>query len=612
MVLILVRHGKSLWNKENRFTGFEDIDICEEGINEAIHCGNLIKQKNINIDYCFTSDLIRTINTANIIKEQLNNNYNIIQSKHLRERDYGDLTGLNKDEVKEKYGEKQVHKWRRSYYDKPPNGENLDDVVYRVGQYFNQNIFPLLDQNKNILIVAHGNSLRALMVHLKEKTIYNIEAFEFKTCDPYFFYNHFYHFNAMQILDSRGFPTIQVKCFKNNKLLGCGSSPSGASCGTNEALELRDNNNNYYNGKSVFRNINYINNTLNYKFKITNNKITNLIELDTQLIELDKSPQKNNIGGNTTTALSFCLAQCGANYLNLELFEYFNYIYNQNSNIYNLPTPMVNILNGGKHAGGKLKIQEFMIMPSQNLDTLKQIQAVCEIYYKLQKLLVIKYGVQSKNVGDEGGFTPNLSKPEEAIDVIIQAIIEANYIPNQDIFIALDCAASEFYNNDDKYYEVIEGQYYNSNQLIDYYVNLIKKYPIIKSIEDPFDECDYEAWIKFNSLMKDNIMIVGDDLFTTNPNLVEKGIMDEWANALLLKVNQIGTITEAVHSAQLMFNQDNNVIVSHRSGETNHSYLVDLAVGIGAQYVKIGAPARGERIEKFNRLLEIYNLIHFN
>ena len=230
--------------------------------------------------------------------------------------------------------------------------------------------------------------------------------------------------------------------------------------------------------------------------------------------------------------------------------------------------------------------------------------------YLRQKILIKKYGVQSKNVGDEGGFTPNLSSPEEAIEVIIQAIIESSYIPNVDIFIALDCAASEFYNIESKEYEVIEGQYYNSDDLINYYIKLIEKYPLIKSIEDPFDESDYETWIKFNLLMKDKIMIVGDDLYTTNPKLVEKGIIDEWANALLLKVNQIGTITEAVHAAQLMFNQENNVIVSHRSGETNNSYLIDLAVGIGAQYVKIGAPARGERVEKFNRLIEIFHLLN--
>ena len=174
----------------------------------------------------------------------------------------------------------------------------------------------------------------------------------------------------------------------------------------------------------------------------------------------------------------------------------------------------------------------------------------------------------------------------------------------------MDCAASEFYNIESKEYEVIEGQYYNSDDLINYYIKLIEKYPLIKSIEDPFDESDYETWIKFNLLMKDKIMIVGDDLYTTNPKLVEKGIIDEWANALLLKVNQIGTITEAVHAAQLMFNQENNVIVSHRSGETNNSYLIDLAVGIGAQYVKIGAPARGERVEKFNRLIEIFHLLN--
>jgi bisphosphoglycerate-dependent phosphoglycerate mutase len=443
MVLILVRHGKSLWNLENRFTGFKDIGLCDEGVIEAQNCAKIIQNKKIKIDICYSSDLIRTIETSTIIKTNLKQDYPLNTSINLRERDYGDLTGQNKDNIKEIYGEKQLKKWRRSYYDRPLNGENLDDVVKRVGIFFDKNIFHLLNENKNVLIVAHGNSLRALMVYLKEKDIKNIEDFEFKTGEPYFFYKEFYDFRASQILDSRGFPTIQVKCYKNNELLGIGSTPSGASCGSNEALELRDNNKEIYNGKSVYKNINYINNDFSYKFKV--NKIYDLIDCDSKLQELDNSPQKNIIGGNTTTALSFCFAHSGANFLNIELFEHFKNVYN-NHNDFFIPTPMVNILNGGKHAGGKLKIQEFMIVPNELFNIHQQIQSICEIYYILQKILIKKYGIQSKNVGDEGGFTPNLTTPDEAIEVIIQAIQEANYIPNKDIFIALDCASSEFYD----------------------------------------------------------------------------------------------------------------------------------------------------------------------
>lgn len=612
MVLFLIRHGKSLWNKENRFTGKTDIDLCEEGINEAKNCAKEIFNEVSFVDACFTSDLLRAKNTANIIKEELNMDFEITNSRDLDERDYGDLTGENKDTMIEKYGEEQIRKWRRSYFDGPPNGENLHCVVKRVGEYFDKYINPLLFLKKNVLIVAHGNSLRALMVHLKEKNITDIENFEFSTGTPYLLNNFSFKLKASQILDSRGYPTIQIKCLQNKRVIGVGSSPSGASCGTNEAIELRDCDCMCYDGKSVNNNVEHINNILNNhdQFDLNPDSIEDLKNLDNQILQLDNSEQKNVLGGNTTTALSFCFANAGANFMDMELYEYFNYIYNNRNQSYQMPVPMVNILNGGKHAGGSLKIQEFMIMPSNTMDTLKQVQSICEVYYILKKLLVEKYGVQSKNVGDEGGFTPNLSTPDEAIDVIVEAINQSNYEPNQDIFIALDCAASEFYNTETQLYEITENNFLNSTELVNYYNELIDKYPIIKSIEDPFHESDYEAWISFTQLSQDkDLMIVGDDLFTTNPKLVQEGLDNLWCNSLLLKVNQIGTITEAVESATLMFNKNHSVIVSHRSGETNQSHLVDLAVGIGAQYVKIGAPARGERVEKFNRLTEIYDLL---
>jgi enolase len=612
MVLIVVRHGQSLWNSLNKFTGFVDIDLSENGINEAKKVGKFLKD--YNFDYCYTSDLKRAINTAKIIKKELNQNYDILEFSELKERDYGNLTGKNKDEIKKEYGEEQLKKWRRSYYERPPNGENLDDVVIRVGKCFDENIKEHINNNKNILIIAHGNSLRALMVHLGKKNINNIENLEIDTAVPINIDHNYYKLKGRQILDSRGFPTLEVDCLVNNKLFSRGSTPSGASCGSTEAIELRDNNKNLYLGKSIFNTINIIDNIINKNLIINDENIIDIKNLDNQLILLDKNNTNNNfknyLGGNTTTAISFCLAKAGANKLNIQLYEYIKKIYNNNLEKYLLPTPLVNIINGGKHAGGKLKIQEFMILPNENFNFEKKIQIICEVYYNLQKLIVKKYGVSSKNIGDEGGFAPNINSPDEALSLIENAIKVANYIPGEDVYLALDCAASEFYNEDTQLYEIEEDLFINGEKLVEYYSNLIENHPSIKSIEDPFFEKDYNNWIKFTNKFSDKIMIVGDDLFTTNPELVKKGLKNNWSNSLLLKVNQIGTITEAIEAAQLMFDKNNNVIVSHRSGETNHNYLIDIAIGIGAKYVKIGAPARGERVSKFNRLIEINELIN--
>jgi enolase len=312
--------------------------------------------------------------------------------------------------------------------------------------------------------------------------------------------------------------------------------------------------------------------------------------------------------------VSFCLADVGANIMDLELFEYLASIYSSEkiSNINNthiLPTPMVNIINGGKHGVTEdLKIQEFMITCNKTYTIERQIQMICDVYHNLKKILVDKYGPMAKSIGDEGGFCPPIYTADEAIQIITDSIQFSGYIPGTDIFIALDCASSEFYNNDNKLYEIEKDRFLTSEELVAYYSDLINKFPHLISIEDGFSETDIDGWKLFTKTLGSKIMIVGDDLFTTNPNLISFGIENKLANALLLKVNQIGTITESVKSAQMMFNAGFNVIVSHRSGETNHAYIVDLAVGIGAQYLKIGSPCRGERVAKFNRLIEIDNL----
>lgn len=623
MVFIIVRHGESEWNNQNKFTGWENPSLSSNGIKEAMNVGKLLSEINFDCVYC--SDLTRTIlTTYYILNSNQSKNIYIKHEPDLKERDYGGLTGKNKKELEMKFGSEQIKLWRRSWDIRPPEsevfkGESLKDVGIRVGNIFDSEIKPKLMENKNVLVVAHGNSLRALFVHLGLKTPENIGDFEIATCIPIkinlytmsFEYINRYKLEGTQIIDSRGFPTIQVECIDllyDNKKLGKGSTPSGASCGSSEALELRDGDKTKFIGKSVFNAIENIQ-MLN-KFMCLNN-LEDLKYLDKQMIEIDPSDNKNILGGNTTTATSFCLADVGAKINGVELFKYFSSIYNNNKLPNILPTPMVNIINGGKHGvTDDLKIQEFMIVCNRNLPISKQIQIICEVYHGLKKILVNKYGTMAKSIGDEGGFCPPIFSAHEAIQVITDAIIETGYVPGTQVSIALDCASSEFYNRETKLYEVEKNKFLNSLELVDYYSNLINQFPWISSIEDGFDETDYEGWIAMNNKLGSQIMIVGDDLFTTNPKLISKGIEFQWANTLLLKVNQIGTITEAVEGANMMKANNFNVIVSHRSGETNHAYIVDLAVGIGAQYLKIGSPCRGERVEKFNRLIEIDKLLN--
>lgn len=618
MVFIILRHGESEWNKENKFTGWENPSLSQNGIIEAENVGKLLSE--IKFSSVYTSDLVRTIETSNIILNlNKSKNYFVKYEPALKERDYGNLTGKNKKELEEQYGREQIKIWRRSWDIKPPGGdiwkgESLKDVSIRVGNFYDQEIKSQISTNNNVLIVAHGNSLRALFVHLGLRTFENIEEFEIPTGVPIrinletneFEYINKYRLEGTQIIDSRGFPTIQVECIDlldKNKRLGKGSTPSGASCGSSEALELRDGDKSKFMGKSVFNAINNIE-ILNKLMCL--NKLCDLKYLDEQMIKIDPTDNKRILGGNTTTATSFCLADVGSKLSNIELFKYFSNIYNEGKLPKILPTPMVNIINGGKHGvTDDLKIQEFMIVCNKTYSIQKQIQIICEVYHGLKKILVQKYGMMAKSIGDEGGFCPPIYSAQEAIQVITDAIKSVGYTPGTDVFIALDCASSEFYSKETKLYEVEKGKFVNSLKLVDYYENLINQFPWIISIEDGFDETDYDGWIEMNNRLGSRIMIVGDDLFTTNPKLISKGIQLGWANTLLLKVNQIGTITEAVKGAKMMKENNFNVIVSHRSGETNHAYIVDLAVGIGAQYLKIGSPCRGERVEKFNRLIEI-------
>jgi enolase len=618
MSLTIVRHGESVWNKQNLFTGFKDVELSEEGIKEADMCGKEIKKAciNMNFDIAFTSNLQRAFKTCETIRSHLDYNFDIIQSENLNERDYGDLTGLNKKETADKYGEEQVQLWRRSVHIRPPNGENLIDVIERVKKYYTEFILPFLEANKNILIVAHGNSIRALLVVLEVFSIDVISNFEIPTGKPmyvsvyhgYSFVNN-YIITGRQILDSRGNPTIESELQNlESKVIGRGTAPSGASTGSNEAVELRDGDENYFMGKGVWKAINNLI-SLNQSMYLDDKTLKNLIKCDNQLMFIDGTQLKKNLGGNTTTAASFLFADVGAKLNNMELFQYFSDVYGYNDIEKRMPIPMVNILNGGKHAGGNLKIQEFMIMPSENVKFSVGVEHMFIVYNNLKKILKKNYGPSSINLGDEGGFAPNLNTAEEALNMIENAVEESNLKLGEDIFLALDCAASEFYDKTLNKYEIEPEKFITSEELCKYYVDLLEKHPALRSIEDGFDEKDYDGWKMFTKSCGSKLMIVGDDLFTTNPELINTGMEEEWANSLLLKVNQIGTITESVKAAKMMQEKNCDVIVSHRSGETNNTLISDLAVGINAKYIKLGAPARGERVAKYNRLLQIQELI---
>lgn len=407
-------------------------------------------------------------------------------------------------------------------------------------------------------------------------------------------------------MDSRGNPTVEVDIYCGERLAGRASAPSGASTGSNEAKELRDGGQAYL-GKGVLKAVNNVNEDINEILK--GKDVLNLKDVDNTMIKKDGTELKENLGGNAITATSFAVATAGANIANEELFIYLAKQFHDRDDVSNLkfslPTPLVNILNGGKHAGGKLKIQEFMIVPRSDIHFSEQLRYVTEVYHSLGKLLVKEKGVGANNVGDEGGFAPPLNTPDEALNAIEKAITDSGYKVGEDIFLALDCAASEFYDSNTKKYEVIEKKYFTTDQIIEYYEKLVKDHPGLISIEDPLDEKDYEGWSKLTERIGDHIQIVGDDLYTTNVKYIEEGIKNKWANALLLKVNQIGSISESMDAARMIFEAKQNVIVSHRSGETTTTIISDLAVAINAKYIKTGAVARGERVGKYNRLLQI-------
>ena len=397
--------------------------------------------------------------------------------------------------------------------------------------------------------------------------------------------------HAREILDSRGNPTIEVDVF-TPKGFGRASVPSGASTGTNEALELRDEDPNRYGGKGVLTAVKNVNTII--QKELLGLDVRNQREIDELMIELDETDNKSNLGANAILGVSMAVAKAAADSLNIPLYRYFG-----GSNAFTLPVPTMNVLNGGKHAGNELAIQEFMIQPKGAETFYEAIQMGAEIYHVLGKLLERKYGRSSTNVGYEGGYAPKMSESIEALDALIQAIEEAGYTDTE-VTIGLDAAASEFY--EDELY-TIDGKKLTAPELMDYYIELVNTYPIL-SIEDPFYEEAFEDFEALTNELWDTI-IVGDDLFVTNIERLSKGVDMGAGNALLLKINQIGTLSEAFDAASMASRNGYTVIVSHRSAETEDTTISDLSVAIGAEMIKTGAPARGERTAKYNQLLRI-------
>ena len=397
--------------------------------------------------------------------------------------------------------------------------------------------------------------------------------------------------HAREILDSRGNPTVEVDMTLDNNITRTASVPSGASTGSREALELRDNDSKRYNGKGVLNAVKNVNEVIRPALL---GKKADQATIDKILTELDGTENKSNLGANAMLGVSLACLKCLAASENKELFEYVS------SKSVSLPIPMINIINGGKHAVNNIDIQEFMIVPV--VKTMhERIRAGAEVFHELKKLLVKNNF--SVGVGDEGGFAPNLENNAMALEFIVEAIKKAGYKPGEDVFIALDVAASETYNKETGTYS-IDGRNLTSKELIEYYQELLNRYPIL-SIEDPFFEDDFESLKEFTSLVGDKIMIVGDDYFVTNEKYLQKGIDMNAGNAILLKANQIGTVTEMTKTILLAKKHNYKTIISHRSGETEDTFIADLAVGMAIPFIKTGSMCRGERIAKYNRLLRI-------
>ena len=405
---------------------------------------------------------------------------------------------------------------------------------------------------------------------------------------------------AIEILDSRGNPTLQVEVVTEEGICGVAAVPSGASTGSFEAVELRDGEKNRYNGKSVLKAVENVNKKISKK--IIGMNVFEQRKIDEEMIRLDDTLNKSNLGANAILGVSLAVAKAASNTLGIELYRYIGGI-----NAKKLPVPMMNILNGGKHSENNISIQEFMIMPIGDITFAERLRRGAEIYHTLKN--VLKEKGFAVGVGDEGGFAPNLENEEMALDVIIEAIKKAGYEPGKDIVLALDVASTEMKEEAKKIGK--DGYYFwktdvlkTNEEMIDYLVNLCNKYPIV-SIEDGLAEEDWDNWQILTEKLGKKIQLVGDDLFVTNMSRLRRGIDKKVANAILIKPNQIGTLTETLDTIQMAKENGYKTIISHRSGETEDTTIADIAVGVNSMQIKTGAPCRTDRVAKYNRLLKI-------
>jgi len=404
--------------------------------------------------------------------------------------------------------------------------------------------------------------------------------------------------HARQIFDSRGVPTLEARVMLTDGTIGVGSAPSGASTGSSEAHELRDGGEAYF-GKGVSRAIENVNTRI--RGALMGAHVQQQAEIDRRMIELDESGDRSDIGGNAMIAVSMAIADAAAKSAGMELFQWLGGVQANE-----LPCPMLNVINGGRHAGNNLEIQEFMLVPVGADSFHEAMRMGSECYHALKRLLS-EEGL-STSVGDEGGFAPDLNGEEEALDFLMRAIERAGWRPGEDVCLALDAAASEWVD-DEGYRQSKSGRRFQKEELMDFYHGLAARYPLL-SIEDPLGEEDFDGFRSITEMLGSELMIVGDDLFTTNTQRLFRGISVGAANAILIKPNQIGTLTETFEAIQLARRNGYSVIVSHRSGETESSAIADIAVATGAEYIKSGAPARSERLAKYNRLLAIEDMLY--
>ena len=406
---------------------------------------------------------------------------------------------------------------------------------------------------------------------------------------------------ARQILDSRGNPTVEVEVVVEHEYTARASVPSGASTGSFEAIELRDGDKKQYLGKSVENAVKNVNTYI--KNVVVGMNALNQVEIDKAMIELDGTPNKANLGANAILGVSLAVAKAAAGYLGLPLYNYVG-----GCNATTLPVPMMNILNGGKHADNSVNVQEFMVMPIGAENFKKALQMCAEVFHNLKS--VLKEKGYATSVGDEGGFAPNLKNDEEALINIVEAIKKAGYVPGKDFGIAIDAAATEMYDeakkigHDGKYLFWKTGQEFTVDEMIDYWDKMSKKYPII-SLEDGLAEEDWDGWKKMTERLGSKIQLVGDDLFATNTERLKKGIKLGVTNSILIKLNQIGTLTETLEAIQMANRAGFTAVVSHRSGETEDTTIADLSVALNAGQIKTGAPSRTDRVAKYNQLLRI-------